>query len=149
MYQSFRSLLFGATLLGLASLLSCSKDTAVSPTGTPAQLLVGQWQLATETNGMTGRSTPADPAQRRELVFTSAGQMTTLLNGTAVDTKPYSLKQQQSALTQQLETYLVTTPGTLPQTVRVDATTLTLHFDVYDGPGATYQREQPWFCGTP
>ena len=98
---------------------------------------------------MTGRSTPADPAQRRELVFTSAGHMTTLLNGTAVDTKLYSLKQQQSALTQQLETYLVTTPGTLPQTVRVDATTLTLHFDVYDGPGATYQREQPWFCGTP
>lgn len=150
MYQSFRSLLFGATLLGLASLSSCSKNTAVSPTGTPAQLLVGQWQLATSTNGMTGRTTPADPAQRRELVFTSAGQMTTLLNGSAVDTTPYSLVQQQSTLSQQLKTYLDTAPGTMQRpltVVRVDATTLTLSMDAYDGPGATYQREQPGFCG--
>ena len=147
MYHSFRSLLFGAVLLGLASLSSCSK-TAVSPADTPAELLVGQWQLATETNGMTGQTAPADPAQRRELVFTAAGQLTALLNGTAVDTKPYSLQQRQSALTQRPETYLMTTPSTLPQTVRVDATTLTLSFDVYDGPGATYRREQPGFCGT-
>ena len=149
MYRSFPSLLFASALLGLPSLASCSKDGA-APQSTPAQLLVGQWQLATYTNGMTGRTTPADPAQRRELVFTAAGQMTTLLNGTAVDTKPYSLVQQQSALSQQLETYLVTAPATMqhPLTVvRVDANTLTLNLDAYDGPNSAYQREQPGFCG--
>ena len=147
MYQSFRSLLFGTTLLGLAGLSSCSKAD-VSPPAAPAELLVGRWQLTTETNGMTGRTAPADPAQRRELVFTPAGQMTTLLNGATVDTRPYSLQQQQSTLTQRPETFLITIPGALPQRVRVDATTLTFSFDIYDGGGDTYQREQPWFCGT-
>jgi hypothetical protein len=141
MYRPLRSLLLGAVLLGFASLSSCSKDEA-SPTATPAQLLLGRWLLTTSTNGMTGHATPADPAQRRELVFTAPGQMTALLNGTILSTKSYSLVQQQSALTQKPETYLVTASGAmqLPQTVRVDATTLTLSFDVYDGPSATYHR---------
>ncbi|MFC6224803.1 hypothetical protein ACFP2F_16255 [Hymenobacter artigasi] len=132
-----------ALLLSLAGLSACSKDTATPTTAsTPEQLLVGQWQQTTSTNGMTGRTSPADPAQRLKLVFTAAGQLTMLLNGTVVNTTPYSLVKRQSMLTQQLETYLVTDPGNTQvlQTVRVDANTLVLAIDAYDGPSATYQR---------
>lgn len=132
-------------LLSLVGLSACSKDAAVPATVfTPEQMLVGHWQLTASTNGMTGRTSPADPTQRLELIFTSAGQWTTLLNGTVVQTGPYSLIKRQSMLTKQLETYLVTAPGTsqLSQTVRVDATTLVLGFDAYDGPSETYQHQR-------
>ena len=141
MHYSFRPLAFVVLLPALAVFASCSKDAA-APASTSTQLLVGQWQLAASTNGMTGRTSPADPNQRQELVFTAAGQLTTFVNGTAVSTTSYALQQRQSPLTQRLETYLVTTPNQMQvaQTVHVDATTLTIAIDAYDGPGATYRR---------
>ncbi|GAA4049793.1 hypothetical protein GCM10022409_40610 [Hymenobacter glaciei] len=148
MYQSFSSLLFGIVLVGVVSLTSCSKDAA-APAAAPTQLLVGQWQLTASTNGMNGRTSPADPNQRRELIFT-AQQMTTLVNGTVVNTTPYWLEQRNSPLTQHLETYLVTTHDSMqvPQRVHVDTTTLSLAIDAYDGPSVTYQRAMPLLCGT-
>lgn len=140
----FLRALAAVLLLGTASLSACSKDAA-APTAapTPEQLLVGRWQLVSSTNGMTGGSSPADPAQRFELVFTSAGHCTALLNGAVVKTGPYSLTKRVSMLTKQPAIYLLTDPGTLqvPQTVRVDAAALVLSIDAYDGPSGTYQRQ--------
>ena len=141
MYPLFRRLLLGTAMWSLAGLTSCSKDAA-APTASTAELLTGHWQLTASTNGMSGQTTPADPSQRRELIFTSGGQMTSLLNGIVQDSKSYSLVQQESALSQKLETYLVTPSlaRQIPQKVSVDATTLTLSLDVYDGPTTTSKR---------
>ena len=91
---------------------------------------------------MTGRTSPADPAKRIELVFTPTKQLITLLNGTVIGTTPYALIQKQSMLTKQLETFLVTDPGNpqQAQTIRISATTLGLGFDAYDASSETYHR---------
>lgn len=137
MSSVFRTLLKISLFLSLVGFCACSKDAAAP---TPAQLLVGHWQLVSETNGSTGRTTPANPAQSQEISFTAAGQMTTRVNGTVIKDGLYSLAQQQSTLTNQLETYLITAPGQMqvPITIQVDATTLTLAIDAFDGPSTHF-----------
>ena len=148
MNQSLRPVA-AALLLSLAGLAACSKEAAAPAAAitatTPEELVLGQWRLVASTNGMTGTSSPADFAQRSELIFTSAGQLTILLNGKVIKTSPYSLVQRQSIPTNQLKTYLITAPaGTteLTKTIRVDAYTLEISFDGVDAPSDTYQRQQ-------
>ena len=147
-----RPVRFAALALALAAtaaLGACQKQS-VDPTeicvGYPpdtATQLMGRWELTQTTSGMNGRTSPADPALRREIVFDAAGQSQTFLNGSLESTTPYTLRQATSRLTQKTETFIVygaATSNALLYITALSPTTLSIAPDAYDGGSQTYTR---------
>ncbi|WP_201986563.1 hypothetical protein [Hymenobacter rubidus] len=85
-----RHLFFSLILLASLGFTACEK-TAPSPESATKAQLVGRWQFVESSGGSTGKTIPADPAKKYEVVFTAAGQATGLLNGTVTGTAPYTL----------------------------------------------------------
>ena len=140
---------FAAFALAVANLGACQKksvdpnEICISyPPDTTTQLL-GRWELTEVTNGMNGRTYPADPAQRHEIVFDASGQARMFLNGTVQSTAPFSLRQAPSYITRQPEMFIVygaVNGSTLQFIAALSSSTLTIAIDAADGGSQTYTR---------
>ena len=153
-FASLALILFTAASLGSCKKASVGpKMNTCFPSVQPsaATLLVGRWELTQTSGGLSGRTVPANPAQRLEIEFMADGQAQVLLNGTPTTTAAYTLSQRVAYLTQRPETFVeFPAPETGPSSfiAELSATTLALSQDGNDGITATYRREQPQFCGT-
>ena len=153
----FRSIRRAAPILILlaASLGACHKVEVVpeapkpticfppTPANAAAQL-VGRWELTQTSGGLDGRTHPADPARKQEIVFTAAGQASFLLNGVVTHTGPFLVVQATSYLTRKPETFVNFDPASatrpLPFIERLSASELKLAIDANDGGGSRYVR---------
>lgn len=90
-----------AILLGFSA---CKKGEA-SPESATRALLVGRWEFVESSGGLAGRTIPADPTQKREIIFTAGGQAIGLLNGRGTGVTSYALRQA-DAITGPDETFL-------------------------------------------
>ncbi|MBJ6108199.1 hypothetical protein JAO73_04200 [Hymenobacter sp. BT523] len=131
-----------ALLLAAGVLAGCSKG-AVSPEDAQANLLVGHWELTQTDGGLSGKVTPANPARREEIIFTTDKQATFLLNGAVTAATPYSLFQANSYVNRRPQTFLrygARTGSEKEFIERVSATELVIVEDYADGLGYYYKR---------
>lgn len=131
---------FGFVLFAGLALAGCKKETP-APEATAQALLLGRWELTDYSGGLAGGTHPADPAQRREIIFTATGQVTALLNGATTGTAPYTLSRA-DAITGRQELFLTTTGATLFATgfILVTASDLFVSDNMYDGFTRHYVR---------
>ena len=130
----FRSMRRAAPILILlaASLGACHKVEVVpeapkpticfppTPANAAAQLL-GRWELTQTSGGLDGRTHPADPARKQEIVFSASGQVQLLLNGAVVATFQYSVANALSIATGSPQPFIISgTPG-VAYRQRIDA----------------------------
>ena len=150
MYHLLRLLLLvisGFTTVGLSA---CRKEPP-APELTTDSLLEGRWELVQTSGGIAGRTMPADPTQKKEIMFEPNGQVQFLLNGAATTSATFTLTQALAHNTNRTETFVAY--GAPATTLRqylaeVSATTLVISDDNPDGFSATYQRIPFDWCGT-
>ncbi|WP_460550953.1 hypothetical protein [Hymenobacter daeguensis] len=133
-----RHCLLLAILLGFSA---CKKEDA-SPENATRTLLTGRWEFVESSGGFAGKTYAADPARKREIIFTSGGQAIGLLNGPGTATAPYSLHQA-DAITGTNKTFLTCNgiPGFFANgPIEVSATDFWLSDNVYDGFSHHYVR---------
>lgn len=150
MCRQLRLLLLVVSSFATASLSACQKE-APAPELTANSRLEGRWELTLTSGGFTGRNFPADPTQKREIMFEPNGQVQFLLNGATTASATYTLAQAVAHTTNRPETFV--TYGAPATTLRqylaeVSATTLVIRDDNADGFSATYQRKPLDWCGT-
>ena len=104
MYHLLRLLL---VILGFATvgISACQKETP-SPELAPDSLLVGRWELIQTSGGIAGRTVPADPTQKKEIMFESNGQVQFLLNGAATTSATFTLTQALAHTTNRTEKFV-------------------------------------------
>ena len=149
MYRLLRLLLLiisGFTTVGLSA---CQKKLP-APELTTASLLEGRWELIQTSGGIAGRTMPADPTQKKEIMFEPNGQVQFLLGAAATSTT-FTLTQALAHTTNRTQTFVAY--GAPATTLRqylaeVSATTLVISDDNPDGFSATYQRVPFNWCGT-
>jgi hypothetical protein len=127
-----------AILLGFSA---CKKDDS-APTSASQRLLIGRWEFVESSGGFTGKTFPADPTQKREVIFMASGQAIGLLNGQGTGTAAYALSQA-DAITGPNKTFLTCNgiPGFVANgPIDVSATDFWLSDNSYDGFSMHYAR---------
>jgi hypothetical protein len=138
---------FLGSLLVAGLLTGCSKDhdAVVAPeSAQPQSQLVGRWLLTQTDGGLSGKTTPNDPAHPQEIIFDNSQQATFLLDGTVSRQTSYSLAPASSYLTHRNENFLTygTRTGAEKQFIsELSATKLVLKEDYADGRGYYYARQ--------
>jgi hypothetical protein len=133
----FRSFLL---LLCLTAFASCDKSKDSTPE--PATGLVGRWDMYETTGGFLGQTTAIAPGTK-QLEFTADSVVKVYDNKKMIDTHKYSVKRGPSLLRgEQADIlYHVESGGRyVPQTMEVDASTLTLSDEMNDGYTYRYRR---------
>jgi hypothetical protein len=129
-------------LLTAGAFAGCSKGS-VSPEDQKADLLVGRWQLTQTDGGLTGQVSPADPANRREIIFDRDRKATFLVNGTVSNKSQYTLFQASSYVNRRPQTFLAygRRNGNEKEFIeRLSPTQLVIVEDYADGRGYYYTR---------
>jgi hypothetical protein len=132
---------FSLFLLVVLGLGGCKKEGPTPEAATQA-LLVGRWALVDVSGGFGGGTFPADPAQRREIIFTATSQVVGLRNGVLIGSARYSLYQA-DATTGTNKTFLRCSglpDFVVGDIVQVSAAHLYLSDNNYDGFCAHYIR---------
>ena len=150
MYHLLRLLLL--VILGFATVgISACQKESLAPELAPDSLLVGRWELIQTSGGIAGRTVPADPTQKKEIMFEPNGQAQFFLNGAATTSAAFALTQALARTTNRTETFVTygAPATTLPQYLaEVSATALVIRDDNPDGFSATYRRVPFDWCGT-
>lgn len=105
-------------------------------------LLVGRWVLSYTTGGFAGSTQPADPTRKQEIIFTSTGQASELLNGIVVSTSAYALTAA-PAINGRTETFVTYAPNSnspLCFISKLSASGLVLTQNAHDGFDLHYTR---------
>ena len=150
MYHLLRLLLLVVSSFAAVGLSACQKEPS-APELTTDSLLEGRWELIQTSGGIAGRTMPADPTQKKEIMFEPNGQVQFLLNGAATTSATFTLTQALAHTTNRTETFVAY--GAPATTLRqylaeVSATTLVIRDDNPDGFSATYWRIPFDWCGT-
>ena len=151
MLRPTRAASLALAFLTAASLGACKKATVdpemiscfPAPQTDTAARLVGHWELTQTAGGLAGRTQPADPAQKQEIVFGADGKATFYLNGTITRTAAFTLTQAVAYVTGQPQTYVVYDFSSSAPRQFIDSltpTTLVIADDYADGLGYTYSR---------
>lgn len=151
MLRPTRAASLALAFLTAASLGACKKATVgpkiidCFPTtqADAAGRLVGRWELTQTSGGLAGRTQPADPAQKQEIVFGADGKATFYLNGTVTRAAVFTLTQAVAYVTRQPQTYVVYDFSNSATRQFIDSltpTTLVIADDFADGFGYTYCR---------
>ena len=131
MYRLLHLLLLvisGFTIVGISA---CQKEPP-APKLTTDSLLEGRWELIQTSGGIAGRTMPADPTQKKEIMFEPNGQVQFLLNGAATTSATFTLTQALANTTNRTETFVVySAPATTLRQylAEVSATTLVISDD--------------------
>ncbi|MDO7852995.1 hypothetical protein [Hymenobacter convexus] len=129
-------------LLAAGAFAGCTKGS-VSPEAEKADLLVGRWQLTQTDGGLTGQVSPANPAQRQEIVFDNNQQATFLVNGAVSHKARYTLFQANSYVNRRPQTFVAygRRSGTEKAFIeRLSPNQLVIVEDYADGRGYYYTR---------
>lgn len=136
-----RLLLFVFFLLAGTGMQGCQKDETNPETET-GKLLIGRWELTQSSGGIAGRTIPADPALKQEVIFAANGQVQFLLNGAMKRSSPYSVVQERAYTSQRLESFVVYSSSTSIRDYigSISSSTLVLNNDIFDGFTFEYVR---------
>ena len=151
MLRPTRAASLALSFLTAASLGACTKATVEpemiscfpSTQADAAARLIGRWELTQTAGGLAGRTQPADPTQKQEIVFGTDGKATFYLNGTVTRTAAFTLTQAVAYVTGQPQTYVVydfSNSATRQFIESLTPTTLVIADDYADGLGYTYSR---------
>ena len=105
MYHLLRLLLLVVSSFAAVGLSACQKEPP-APELTTDSLLEGRWELIQTSGGIAGRAMPADPTQKKEIMFEPNGQVQFLLNGTATTSATFTLTQALAHTTSRTETFV-------------------------------------------
>jgi hypothetical protein len=86
----------------MLSIASCSKED-IAPSDVQSRI-IGRWTLQQTSGGISGSMQPANPNQKRELIFTSDGRAEFLLNGKTEVPTGYTIQEKYNTLTGKQET---------------------------------------------
>ncbi|WP_295651305.1 hypothetical protein [uncultured Mucilaginibacter sp.] len=131
-------------VFSLLALVGCKKELSSAPTqSTPVTTstgLPGTWELASATNGNTGRLTTYPAGNGQLFVFTT-NTYQTFTSGSLVKSGTYTLAQQFSIVQKQMvNTIIFDRDTSLINIIYLNGNQLSLSIDGYDTPSVSYTR---------
>ncbi|WP_310394302.1 hypothetical protein [Hymenobacter sp.] len=141
MFHFLRSCSFGLFLAASLGTVSCQQGSAIpeAPANSP---LIGRWKLTQTSEGVAGRTMPADPVRKQEVKFGTTGNAEFYLNGSRTSTVSYATVTTPSRHTGKPETFLVygANTGTKLMVRQLTSSKLILSEDHSDGFAHHYVR---------